>query len=205
MLPIKVEGSLVMDDNMMDARFPGGCSNPPDVVFTMRKQLERKEVMAEMQPLLLRLRDKWTEELAADIAATLTARKLQVMEPQAKGLLSGWIYQQEDPKYVQWLKDAEVDMISVSWWEHLTIPGEEYWSSTIIMRSVLQEMDEAVKTLKLPTDQEEFFEKSLSMLKMFVGRVDWLTRKQEEFPRLKPDTLKLLMCGEYGRCSSPDY
>lgn len=193
-----------MDDNLLDTCFPGGYPNPPDVFFTVRKKLERKEVMAEMQPLLLRLRGKWTDELAADIAATLTAQKLQVMEPQAKGLLSGWIYQQEDPKYAQWLKSAEADMNSVSWGEHLTIPGEEYWSSTIIMRSVLQEMNEAVETLALPTEQKEFFEKSLSMLKMFVGRVDWLTRQQEEFPRLKPDTLKLLMGGDCGRCSSPD-
>ncbi|QYS93826.1 hypothetical protein H0G86_001192 [Trichoderma simmonsii] len=193
-----------MDDDLMDTHFPGGYPNPPDVFFTVRKKLERKEVMAEMQPLLLRLRGKWTEELAADIAATLTAQKLQVMEPQAKGLLSGWIYQQEDPKYVQWLKSAEADMTSVAWGEHLTVPGEEYWSSTIIMRSVLEEKDKAVETLALPTEQEDFFEKSLSMLKMFVGRVDWLTKNQQEFPRLKPETLKLLMCGDYGRCSSPN-
>ncbi|PNP52274.1 hypothetical protein THARTR1_07483 [Trichoderma harzianum] len=84
-----------MDDGLINAQFPGGYSNQPDAVFMVQKKLERKEVMAEMQPLLVRLRGKWTDELAADIAATLTPQKLQVMQPLAKALLSGWIYQQE--------------------------------------------------------------------------------------------------------------
>ncbi|KAL7963010.1 hypothetical protein V8C34DRAFT_300937 [Trichoderma compactum] len=50
-------------DEMMPGRYPP----PMDIVFTEEKKLEREEVMAEMQPLLQRLRDNWTEELDRDI------------------------------------------------------------------------------------------------------------------------------------------
>lgn len=206
MPPTKVEGSppVVMDDDPMDAHFPGGYSKPPDVRFIIKKRFERKEVMDEMQPLLLRLRGKWTDELAEDIATTLTFEKLQVMEPEAKGLLSVWMYQQEKPKYIRWLKFAKADMTTITVGEHLEIPGEQYWSSTRIMRSVLEEMDETVESLEDPEDKE-FLEKSLSMLKRFVECVDWHTRHQGNFPRLDPDTLKLLMSDRCDRCTSPTY
>ncbi|KAK4079852.1 hypothetical protein Trihar35433_957 [Trichoderma harzianum] len=204
MPPTKVEGSppVVMDDDLMDAHFLGGYSKPPDVRFIVTKRFERKEVMDEMQPLLLRLRGKWTDALAEDIAATLTVEKFQVMEPGAKGLLSGWMYQQEDRKYILWLKRAEADLTTIAVGEHLTIPGEEYWSSTRIMRSVLEEMDEAMESVERSEDKD-LLEKSLSMLKMFVECVDWHTRHQEDFPRLDPGTLKLLMSDRCGRCTSP--
>lgn len=60
---------------MWDFLFPGRYPPPLDVIITHEKKLERKEVMAEIQPLLLRLRGKWTEELNADIEATLTPEK----------------------------------------------------------------------------------------------------------------------------------
>ncbi|KAL7933644.1 hypothetical protein V8C35DRAFT_280502 [Trichoderma chlorosporum] len=108
----------------------------PDVVCAGEKSLEREEVMAEMQPLLSRLRGKWTEELAADIAATLTPEKLQVLEPHAKGLFAGWIYQQDDQKYMEWLKAAEADLTSVTWDEKTIIPVQTMCSDMLLRMCV---------------------------------------------------------------------
>ncbi|KAJ4864695.1 hypothetical protein T069G_01225 [Trichoderma breve] len=183
---------MKMSDETMDALFPIGYPTPPDVMFKIIRKLERKTVMAEMQPLLLRLREKWTDELSADIAATLTPHKLQVMEPEAKALFSAWIHQQKDQKYVQWLKDAEADKTAIERQEMLTIPGYNYWASTVVMRSAIKEMGQALEKLTLEPEQKALFDDLLSMLAMFLLRVDWHTRRGIELPQLDPELVELL-------------
>ncbi|TFB03196.1 hypothetical protein CCMA1212_004290 [Trichoderma ghanense] len=101
----------------------------PDIVKTTTKTLTRDEVMEEMQPILHRLKnDKWTAELSADVAAALTPQKLKVMPPRAKASLAEWIYEQEDQKYLQWLKNASDDLLSMTWNETQRITGAKIWS-----------------------------------------------------------------------------
>ncbi|EHK20428.1 uncharacterized protein TRIVIDRAFT_203051 [Trichoderma virens Gv29-8] len=175
----------------------GPSPPPPRVTWTTEKKLEREDIMNEMQPLLLRLRGKWTEELAADIAATLTPQKLQVMEPQAKGLLSGWIYQQDDRKYVQWLNDAEEDRTSITWVDEAIIPGPEYWSCTLLMICQMNELDEAVE--KLTPEQKPLFKVPLMMIRGFIECVEWHRQQRKLLPQMDFQTMQRLIHFEDGK------
>ncbi|KAL7820974.1 hypothetical protein V8C26DRAFT_392113 [Trichoderma gracile] len=104
------------------------AEDEPDIVKTVTKTLTRDEVMDEMQPILQRLRDVWTEELSADIAAALTPQKLKLMSPRAKASFAEWINEQEDEKYLQWLKNASDDVLSMTWKETQRIPDAKIWS-----------------------------------------------------------------------------
>ncbi|KAL7915800.1 hypothetical protein GGI35DRAFT_485327 [Trichoderma velutinum] len=192
-------------EDLWNELFPGRYPPPLDIIGTEEKKVEREEVMAEMQPLLQRLRGKWTAELNADIEAVLTLQKLQVMEPEAKALLSKWIHQQFDPKYARWLKDAEADVTSVTFDERFMVYGGEYWSSTHIMSGIMRDLERGVETLPLTPEQKAFLERGLFMLDQFIDCVEWHNKREMRLPVLDPDTLQFLARCKESRCNLPPF
>ncbi|KAL6814045.1 hypothetical protein V8C40DRAFT_283139 [Trichoderma camerunense] len=188
-------------DEMMPGRYPP----PLDIIFTEEKKLEREEVMAEMQPLLQRLRDNWTQELNADLQAALTPGKLQVMDPEAKALLSKWIDQRFDPKYGRWLKDAEADLTSVISKEKFMLYGGEYWSSTLVMSKHMHDLERGVEILPLSPEQKDFLQKGFDMLNEFIKCVEWHNKRGIPLPVLDPETFEILKRSKDIKCNLPPF
>lgn len=184
---------------MWDFLFPGRYPPPLDVMVTHEKKLERKEVMAEIQPLLERLRGKWTEELNADIEATLTPQKLRVMDADAKALFSAWIHQQGDQKYAEWLKEAEEDMTSITHDETTMIDGGDYWSSTLLMRGVLSDLKKTVETFPLTPEQKGPLERALAILREFIDCVEWHNNRGIKLPVMDRETTQFILAGKRHR------
>ncbi|KAK0764378.1 hypothetical protein N5P37_003777 [Trichoderma harzianum] len=197
MLPTAIQGPPPEVYEMWDFLFPGRYPPPLDVIITHEKKLERKEVMAEIQPLLLRLRGKWTEELNADIEATLTPEKLRVMDADAKALFSAWIHQQEDQKYAEWLKEAEEDMTSVTQDETTIVNGGDYWGSTLLMRGVLSDLKIIVETFSLSPEQKTILERGLAMLRNFIDCVEWHNNRGIKLPIMDRETLQFVLAGKH--------
>lgn len=188
-------------DEMMPGRYPP----PLDIIFTEEKKLEREEVMAEMQPLLQRLRDNWTQELDADIQAVLTPGKLQVMDPEAKALLSKWIDQRFDPKYGRWLKDAEADLTSVISKEKFMLYGGEYWSSTLVMSKHMRDLERGLEVIPLSPEQKAFLQYGLFMLNEFIDCVEWHNKRGMQLPVLETETFEILKRSKDIRCNLPPF
>lgn len=153
----------------------------PDIVKTTAHTLTRDDVMDEIQPILHRLKnDEWTTELSAAIAATLTPQKLKVMSPQAKAYFAGWIYEQEDKKYVQWLKEASDDLLSMTWNETQRIPGAKIWSQRHPVASALDKLEK--DSDKYSPEQKEFVQARVMEIKECLqGEKERETRQVEKF------------------------
>ncbi|KAM6482479.1 hypothetical protein HDV62DRAFT_397312 [Trichoderma sp. SZMC 28011] len=199
MLPTAIQGPPPEAYEMWDFLFPGRYPPPLDVMVTHEKKLERKEVMAEIQPLLERLRGKWTEELNADIEATLTPQKLRVMDADAKALFSAWIHQQGDQKYAEWLKEAEEDMTSITHDETTMIDGGDYWSSTLLMRGVLSDLKKTVETFPLTPEQKGPLERALAILREFIDCVEWHNNRGIKLPVMDRETTQFILAGKRHR------
>ncbi|KAL7814166.1 hypothetical protein V8C44DRAFT_325970 [Trichoderma aethiopicum] len=142
-------------------------SDEPDTVKTTTKTVTRNDVMDEMKPILRRLSDdKWTAELSADIAAILTPHKLKVMPPRSKAVLAEWIYEQEDQKYLQWLKNASDDLLSVTWSETKRIPGPKIWSPWHPANLHLDMLEEALDDYS--PEQKESVQSHIKKIKEYL-------------------------------------
>ncbi|KAL6881371.1 hypothetical protein J3F83DRAFT_52776 [Trichoderma novae-zelandiae] len=141
-------------------------ADEPDIVKTTTKTLTRAEVMDEMQPIMTRLGDLWTKELSADIAASLTPQKLKLMPPRAKTLFADWIHEQEDQKYLQWLKNASDDVLSITWNETQRIPHARIWSLRHPIANALSELEEGSD--EFDPEEKAFVQTRVKAIKEYI-------------------------------------
>ncbi|KAK1256341.1 hypothetical protein MKX07_008600 [Trichoderma sp. CBMAI-0711] len=171
--------------DLLSANFSG----EPGTVKTITKTVTRDDVMDEMKPILRRLSDdKWTPELSADIAAVLTPHKLKVMPPRSKAVLSEWIYEQEDQKYLQWLKNASDDLLSVTWSEKKWIPGVKVWSRWHPANLSLNMLEDA--TDDFSPEQKKLVQDHVNDVKRSLQREK--EREPEQFEQLTATVLKAI-------------
>jgi hypothetical protein len=164
-------------------------SGEPGTIKTITRTITRDDVMDEMKPILRRLSDdEWTPELSADISAVLTPYKLKVMPPRSKTVLAKWINEQEDQKYLQWLKNASDDLLSVTWSETKWIPGVKVWSrwhpANLFLNMLEEEADDfSPEQKKLVQDHVKDVKRSLQREK---------EREPEQFEQLATSVLKAI-------------
>lgn len=118
-------------------------------------QVNRAEVMEDLQPLFARLKyEDWVGRVQHDIMRILTEQNIKVITAEAKGMLGLWAGRVNNGTVLSWLEKAQEDLTVFQWIERSEKPAAMMWYGDHI-NAIFHDIDATIGTVVEPAVRDK--------------------------------------------------